>query len=318
MKKIVCILISAIAAAAMSILSFADDGYFFAESAMYSGEKLYTNIADCGDVSIQNAYMFYIADDYILYVDRNLDERKSALHCCNKDMTNDRIIVENVLRSNELYFYNGDVYYTDKDDDAVSIYKCNVASGESKLVATQSIFTQSVFSGWITLSGIDDGYLYYIMSDFSDYSKVCRVNINNVQDNNTIYLSSMDYAYSAAVDNNKLYINTIKGIKVIDTATGMQIDTLNDTNALMAGVYNGYVYLSDDFSVWRVGSDNVLSYLSTNDKLGENTAVALSIMQDNIIYFTLNPPDYYGYIAGGNKSAVCTFDVLTNEWKIYE
>lgn len=133
-----------------------------------------------------------------------------------------------------------------------------------------------------------------------------------------MYSSSQSYAYSAKVENNKLYINTSDDIKVIDTETGKLINSLTDNGSLIAGVYNDTVYLSDDFSVWRIGSDNVLGYMSTNDKLKENTAVELSIMQDNIIYFTLNPADYYGYIPGNGKRVVCTFDVLTNKWETFE
>lgn len=313
MKKIFCVAAAIAAAVIMSVAAYADDGYFFAESAMYSEGKLYTNIEDCGDTSLPDAYTFYVADSYILYVTRNVENRTSVLHCCNKDMTNDRIIVEDIWGSDKLYYCDNIVYYTYMSNSKENIYKVDVKTGQSTMLVSYPYS-----EGGVSLSGIENGYLYYSVGNFSNNSKIYKININNPQDIRLMYLSSKIYAYSVNVENNKLYINTSDSIKVIDTETGKLINSLTDNGSLIAGVYNDTVYLSDDFSVWRIGSDNVLGYMSTNDKLKVNTAVELSIMQDNIIYFTLNPADFYGYIPGNGKRAVCTFDVLTNKWEIFE
>lgn len=314
MKKITGIIIAMAAAVIMSVAAYADDGYFFAESAMYRDGKLYTNIEDCGDVSLENAYSFYVTDSYILYVVRNVDERTSVLYCCNRDMTNDRIVLGNVWGSGELYYYDDSVYYKTQSNNEENICKVDINTGENTTIVS---YPNNYGSGYI--SGVENGYMYYYMGDYFDKSsRIYRVNLNNTGDKKLIYFTNKTYVYSVFVDNNKLYVNTAEDIKVMDTENGQIVNTLNDNGAVIMGIYNDTVYLSDDYSVWKIGSDNVLGYMSTNNKLNGEDAVGTGVMQDNIIYFTLNPEDFYGYIPEGKEKAVCTFDVLTNTWEIFK
>ena len=314
MKKITGIFIAMTAAIIMSVAAYADDGYFFAESAMYRDGKLYTNIEGCGDVSLENAYSFYVTDSYILYVVRNADERTSVLHCCNIDMTNDRIVVNDIWGGEDAYYYNDAVYYTKSEEETENIYRVDLNTGENAEIAEHPNSY-----GWIEIAGIENGCLHYSINDFwTDAFRAYKLNLNNIQDKKLMYYTNKMSTYSAFVDNNKLYINTAEGIKVMDTENGQIVNTLNDNNAVIVGIYNDTVYLSDDYSVWKIGSDNVLGYMSTNDKLNGEDAVGTGVMQDNIIYFTLNPEDFYGYIPEGKEKAVCTFDVLTNTWEIFE